>query len=206
MTAADASSAQVFTFRREGAEVGAANELRVVKRGPGVLYVAATLTHHTNEEQTAARGVPQLKLAREYFRLRLVEKAEGGLGWQTEPLSGEVRSGDVIVSRLRVEGERASYLMIEDPIPAGCEQVSEVSGLSLDYNEKGWSDWHSAREFRDNRAVFFLNSFGGRASFQYAMRVQVPGQFRVAPARAELMYQPDVRANAASASLSVLDK
>jgi len=206
VTGADAASAQVFTVRRRGGEVAAANELRVVKRGRGVLYVSAALTHHTNDEQTAAQAVPQLKLSRDYFRLSVVEKAEGGLGWKTEPLAGEVRSGDIIVSRLRIEGERAQYLMVEDPIPAGCEQVSEAGGLSLDHNEKGWSDWYSAREFRDDRAVFFLSHFGGAASLQYAMRVQVPGQFRVAPARVELMYEPDVRANAASGSLKVLDR
>jgi len=206
VTGADAASAQVFTLRRRGAEVGAANELRVVKRGRGTLYVAATLTHYTNDEQTPAQGLPQLKLSREYFRLSVVEKPEGGLGWRTEPLTGEVRSGDVIVSRLRIEGEAASYLLIEDPIPAGCEQVSEVGGLSLDRGEQGWSDWYSEREFRDNRAVFFIGHFGGKASLQYAMRVQVPGQFRAAPARVERMYEPDVRANSATASLQVRDR
>jgi uncharacterized protein YfaS (alpha-2-macroglobulin family) len=35
--------------------------------------------------------------------------------------------------------------------------------------------------------------------------VQVPGQFRVAPARVEQMYQPAVQANAASGSLTILD-
>ena len=178
--------------------------MRVVKRGPGMLYLSTTLVHHTNEEQTPAQSVPQLKLTREYMRLRVAE-GESGLGWKVEPLTGEVRSGDIIVSRLRVEGERASYLLIEDPIPAGCEQVEQVSGINLNHTEKDWSDWYSSREFRDNRAVLFLNYFNGKAMFQYAMRVQVPGQFRVAPARVELMYQPDVRANAAGAALTILD-
>ena len=123
-----------------------------------------------------------------------------------EPLAGELRSGDIIVSRLVLEGEHASYLMVEDPIPAGCEQVESVSGIDLNYNEKDWSDWYSAREFRDNRAVLFLNYFDGKARFQYAMRVQVPGQFRAAPARVERMYEPDVRANSATAGLTILDK
>ncbi len=173
-----------------------------------MLYLSTTLVHHTNEEQTPAQGVPQLKLTREYMRLRVAEGGDegGGLGWKVEPLSGEVRSGDIIVSRLRVEGERASYLMLEDPIPAGCEQVEQVSGINLNHTEKDWSDWYSAREFRDNRAVLFLDHFGGRAQFQYAMRVQVPGQFRAAPARAERMYEPDVRANSATGGLTILDR
>jgi alpha-2-macroglobulin len=206
VTAADASSAQVFTFQRKGGEVGQSSEVRVVKHGHGMLYLTTNLTHYTNDEQVAEQGVPQLKLHREYLRLSVVEKSDGTLGWKVDPLTGDVHSGDIIVSRLRLEGEQAQYLMVEDPIPAGCEQVEEVSGIDLNHDEKGWSDWYSAREFRDNRAVLFLNYFGGKAQFQYAMRVQVPGQFRVAPARVERMYEPDVRANSASAALTILDK
>ena len=42
--------------------------------------------------------------------------------------------------------------------------------------------------------------------FQYALRVQTPGQFRVAPARAELMYQPGTRSNTANYRMNILDK
>ena len=206
MTGTEAASSEVFTLARKGGEVGQSNEVRVVKRGRGMLYLSSTLTHYTNDEQTAEAGVPQLKLHREYMRLKVVEKDDGSLGWQVEPLSGDIHSGDIIVSRLRLEGEKAMYMMVEDPIPAGCEQVESVSGINLDHNENDWSDWYSNREFRDNRAVFFVSYFDGKAQFQYAMRVQVPGQFRVAPARVERMYEPDVRANSSSASLTILDK
>ncbi len=97
--------------------------------------------------------------------------------------------------------------MIEDPIPAGAEQVESVGNLNLDYGTgQDWTDWYSSREFRDNRTVFFLDYFDGDATFQYAMRVQVPGQFRVAPARAELMYRPSTQSNTASGRLSFLDR
>jgi hypothetical protein len=206
VTGSDPASMQPFTLQRRGAEVGQSNEVRVVKRGRGVLYLSSNVVHYANDEQTAEAGVPQLKVRREYLRLKLAEKSDGTLGWQTEPLSGDVRSGDIIVSRLVLEGEKAEYLMVEDPIPAGCEQVEAVSGIDLNHTDKDWSDWYSAREFRDNRAVLFLNYFDGKAQFQYAMRVQVPGQFRVAPSRAERMYEPDVRANSASGGLTILDK
>ncbi|HVF57107.1 MAG TPA: MG2 domain-containing protein [Pyrinomonadaceae bacterium] len=206
MTAADATSAQTFVINRKGGAVGGTNELRIVKRGSGVLYLSTTLVHYTSEEQVAAQGSPQLKLTREYQRLRVVENGDGSLAWKVEPLGGELRSGDIIVSRLRVEGKPANFLLIEDPIPSGCEQVEQVSGIDLNYNEKDWSDWYSAREFRDQRAVFFVSSFDGSATYQYAMRVQVPGEFRVAPARVELMYQPDVQSNSAGTSLKILDR
>ena len=96
--------------------------------------------------------------------------------------------------------------MIEDPIPAGCEQVARADGLSFNYADKEWTDWYSNREFRDAKTVFFQDYFNGKAQFQYVMRVGVPGEFRVAPARAELMYQPTVRSNTGNARLRILDK
>jgi uncharacterized protein YfaS (alpha-2-macroglobulin family) len=154
----------------------------------------------------AAQSSPTLKITREYLRLRVTENEGGKPSWKIEPLSGELRSGDLIVVRLHLEGARAQYLMIEDPIPAGAEQVANVSGLYLNYSIGGWTDWYSNREFRDNRTVIFKNYFDGKATFQYAMRVEVPGEFKVAPARVELMYQPTVQANTSNDRLRVLDK
>jgi uncharacterized protein YfaS (alpha-2-macroglobulin family) len=97
-------------------------------------------------------------------------------------------------------------MMIEDPIPAGCEQLDRISGLNLDYSDGKWSDWYSAREFRDQKTLIFLNYFSGSDTFQYALTVQEPGDFRAGPARAELMYAPTVQANTGSAKMSIMDK
>jgi uncharacterized protein YfaS (alpha-2-macroglobulin family) len=121
-------------------------------------------------------------------------------------LTGEINSGDLIVVKLRLTGKPRRHLMLEDPIPAGAEQLESVGNLDLDYNSEGWSDWYSSREFRDQRTVFFLDSFDGDATFQYALRIQVPGDFVVAPARAELMYRPEIYANTASGRLSFRDR
>jgi uncharacterized protein YfaS (alpha-2-macroglobulin family) len=205
VTAATASGAQPFVIERRADGVSRTNQIRIVKRGPGVLYVSSALAYATREDQVAAQAHSQLTLTREYLRLRLTESG-GTAKWTVEPLSGEIRSGDLIVSRLRVQGASGQYLMIEDPIPAGCEQVVQASGIDLGYATQNWSSWYSQREFRDNRSVFFLDWFDGDETFQYAMRVQVPGEFRVAPARAELMYQPTVQSNTASTRMSILDK
>ena len=78
--------------------------------------------------------------------------------------------------------------------------------VNLDYGDGRWSDWYNNREFRDQRTVIFTDYFDGDATFQYAMRVLTPGDFKVAPARAELMYQPTVQANTANVKLNILDK
>lgn len=208
VTSAEASGAKSFVITRKNEAVGTgANSVRFVKRGGGVLYATATLEYATNEEQVAPQSTSALKITREYLRLRVDEDGNGNMKWKVEPLSGELRSGDNIVARLTIEGTPAPYLLIEDPIPAGAEQVESVSGLNLNYGEQGWSNWYSAREFRDQRTAFFINFFGGgKATFQYALRVQEPGDFRVAPARVELMYQPTVQSNTASGRLTILDR
>lgn len=204
VTAAEAISGQPIIVERKGSALPSSNSVRVVKRGAGVAYVAVTMDYFTKEEPVEF-STSGLKLTREYLRLSVTEN-NGKPSWQVSPLTGELRSGDMIVSRLRVTGAKAQYLLVEDPIPAGCEQVERFSGLDLTYRTNDWSDWYSQREFRDQRTALFVDYFDGDAVFQYALRVQTPGQFRVAPARAELMYQPGTRANTANFGMTIFDK
>jgi uncharacterized protein YfaS (alpha-2-macroglobulin family) len=201
----DANGLQTFVVNRTGRAVGETNHIRIVKRGKGALYFSASVDYYTNDENVAAQGSADLNVTREYLRLK-VETMGYNLRWTTEPLTGEIKSGDLIVVKLHVTGKQGNHMMIEDPIPSGAEQLEAVGNLNLDLTQTGWSDWYSSREFRDRRTVFFLNHFDGDATFQYAMRVQIPGEFVVAPARVELMYQPEVHANAASQRLSFRDK
>lgn len=204
--AGDAINAQTVTVWKKGQEIGPTNQIRIVKHGKGALYTSSALEYFTAEENVAAQSQGGLKITREYLRLRVSEDDKEKASWKIEPLSGELRSGDMIVVRLHLTGPRAQYVMIEDPIPAGAEQVARVSGIYLNYTLGQWSDWYSNREFRDNRTAIFMNYFDGDAMLQYAMRVEIPGEFKIAPARAELMYQPTVQANTANDRLRILDK
>jgi uncharacterized protein YfaS (alpha-2-macroglobulin family) len=201
-----AAASQTISLNRKAADVGATNDVRIVKRGKGMLYFSSSLDYYTGEEDVPARGSADLNVTREYFRLRVVEDGYK-LKWKLDPLTGDIHSGDMLVVRLKLNGTKARHLMLEDPIPAGSEQVESVGSLNLNYSAGyDWSDWYSSREFRDNRTVFFLDYFDGSTTFQYAIRVQVPGQFRIAPARAELMYRPVVQSNTASGRLSFLER
>jgi Ca2+-binding RTX toxin-like protein len=81
-----------------------------------------------------------------------------------------------------------------------------ISGIELGSAEAQWSDWYSSREFRDRRTAIFVDYFDGDATFQYALRVITPGDFRVAPARAELMYRPSVRTNSSNLKFTFADR
>ena len=179
---------------RTGGVVGDSNHVRVVKRGKGALYLSSSVEYYTNDENVAASATSELKVTREYYRLK-VEPDGYKLKWTTTPLTGEIQSGDLIVVKLHMTGKAGRHLMLEDPIPSGAEQIEAVGNLNLSYGEGNWTDWYSSREFRDRRTVFFLDRFDGDATFQYALRVQIPGEFVVAPARVELMYQPKIHAN-----------
>ena len=199
------SASRPFVINRKGADIPGTNIIRLVKRGPGTIYFSGAVDYYTGEEEVAARGNSQLSITREYLRLRVVEDGYK-LKWIVEPLTGDIQSGDLIVARLHITGHNARHLMIEDPIPAGAEQLESLGSLSLDYTDTLWSGWYSSREFRDQRTVFFLDYFSGDTTLQYAMRIQVPGQFVIAPARVELMYQPAIEANTSNRRLSFLER
>jgi uncharacterized protein YfaS (alpha-2-macroglobulin family) len=201
----DATAIGTLSISRKGAAVGETNHIRIVKRGKGAVYVSSSVEYYTGEENVAAHGSSELSVSREYLRLQVAQVGYE-LKWTTAPLTGEIKSGDLIVVKLHVTGNKARHLMLEDPIPSGAEQLERVGNLNLDHADKNWSDWYSAREFRDQRTVFFMDSFDGDATLQYAMRVQIPGEFVVAPARAELMYRPAINANSATQHFSFLDR
>jgi uncharacterized protein YfaS (alpha-2-macroglobulin family) len=198
-------STQVFEFKRKGGWIAETNQIRIVKRGRGTLYFSSAIDYYTDDENIAAQGTADLNVTREYLRLK-VEPDGYNLKWATTPLTGEIQSGDLIVVKLHVTGTAARHLMLEDPIPSGAEQIEAIGNLNLRYGESNWTDWYSSREFRDRRTVFFLDRFDGDATFQYAARVQIPGEFVVAPARAELMYRPATHANSSSQQFVFLER
>lgn len=204
MEAAEAISEQSFYIPIDSSLIKGKNQLRIVKNGSGILYASAALDYLASDETVALRNSPHLTLTRDYLRLKVAE-VNGKPQWTIEPLVGDVRSGDLLVSRLRAQGARGQYLMIEDPLPAGCEQVVNVGGLELNQSTQNWSARYSAREINDRRTVLFQQSFNGDETFQYALRVRVPGEFRVAPARAVMMYQPVIQAYTEAKRLSVLE-
>jgi hypothetical protein len=199
------SATQTLLVNRGGSAVGPTNNVRIVKRGKGSLYLSSSIEYYNGDEQTNARGSGDLTVTREYYLLTLEEK-DYKLNWKTTPLTGQLKSGDLVAVKLRITGNKARHLMLEDPIPAGAEQLENAGDMDFSYNNEGWSDWYSSREFRDRRTVFFLDYFDGEETFQYVIRVQVPGDFYVAPARAELMYHPETNSNSASRKFSFVDR
>ena len=102
-----------------------------------------------------------------------------------------------------LERDRLGYVAITDSIAAGFEPiqpdlatVAEVPGLSDDHPLHEMLSWGAAEasfsELHDNRVnLYFDRVWGSWVAATYLVRATTPGSFMMAPARVELMYEPD---------------
>ena len=59
------AASQTISLSRKATDVGATNDVRIVKRGKGVLYFSSSLDYYTGEEDVPARGSADLNVTRE---------------------------------------------------------------------------------------------------------------------------------------------
>jgi len=193
---------------------GGENTVTVTKSGTGRLYATARLGYFAtgNALRPATAG---FRVEREYGLLVREQQGERFI-YRKRPFSGTVQSGDELLVTVRVTPERYSeYVMVEDPLPAGCEVIRETGGYTIlgepEYDEAarkragyGWLWWYADREVRDEKVAFFARDMAARTyTFSYIMRAQMPGAYSVLPTVASLMYYPDVRGNAGALALAV---
>ncbi|MFQ6131352.1 MAG: alpha-2-macroglobulin [Armatimonadota bacterium] len=151
------------------------NQLRIEKDGPGTIYWSARLHYLVPAEQALplARGIA----VKRTYRVPV-----------EDPIAaGEQPSGAAVQVELRVLAEEnMRYVLLEEPIPAGCEVVA---GDDRPYGE-AWD----RREVWDNRVVFFFDYLPkGEHFVEYVLRTEAPGQYNILPSMATLMYFPEVR-------------
>jgi uncharacterized protein YfaS (alpha-2-macroglobulin family) len=181
-----------------------ANEVRVVKSGPGVLYWSAFASYFSHEPKPAPMGSTQLNIVREYFKLT-PETVQNRIVYSESPLAGAAQSGDLVVVRLTVNAtEEQSYLQIEDPIPAGFEFIEQENLYELKEKPPWWDFYYTQREFHDDRAAMFSTKFErGQARFHYLLKAVTPGTFQANPARVLPMYEPARQASTRSVTVTV---
>ena len=172
-----------------------ANDVRVEIDGVGKAYYSTLLTYFKQEDEIAPVD-EGFVVSRKYYRL-----AKGG----TEALEGIpdiVRPGD----RFRVDvtftvENPMEYVMLEDYFPSGFEVDEDV--LERDY----YYDWYRANshsERRDEKMAFFFTELSpGDYTVSYVMHAEQPGKHLALPARASLMYAPEVWGSSWEASFDV---
>ncbi|HIK19469.1 MAG TPA: alpha-2-macroglobulin [Synechococcus sp. M44_DOE_062] len=195
------------------AEVGNLSSLRLEKSGAGPLYYSLRGEAFVpNPLPSQAQG---FAVSRSYFRLQPQPQLNGEIRYREQPLrpGDAVRAGEMLLARLTVEAERDShYVVIEAPLPSGAEIASGTPSHWREQDPREftapdyWWDWFwTHQENRDDRVAFFSTELKrGRHEFVYLFRPEIPGQFQVAPALAEEMYDPSRYGRSAPYSLRVL--
>jgi len=169
--------------------------------GEGQLYYTAHLRYFLPVDQVKAldRGIV---IARQYSPVDNPETYVDG-----------AQVGDMIRVKLTVVAPTdLYYVVVEDPLPAGCEAVDVtlnttsvvgerpgVRNLTVEeeddwYRWYGWGWWwFSHSEIRDEKVALFATYLPrGTYEYSYVMRASVPGTYNVIPATASQMYFPEV--------------
>lgn len=186
----------------EAPAIEGTNALRIVTQGAGAIYYDAAVRYYDEPAASDRTGSRALAIVRQYFSLVPIQR-DGRIVYREQPFAGTAQAGDLILVRLTAAGATDwKYLILEDPIPAGTEQVEKEDGYEFE-RRRTWFRG-SQRELRDDRTVFFLSDFSaGRYEFSYLLRATTPGTFSAMPARIAPMYVPDVSASSNVTTVTV---
>lgn len=188
---------------------GAANRLEVRKNGAGTVYYSVKTTQHVKTEVFSPESsVSGLSVEREYYRL---ETQRDGLGRisvvpEAKPTT-RLQVGDRVLVRLRIRNERRlEYLMLESPLPTGCEVQDRGDMTRNEWRDGGY--WWSHQDVRDDRINLFIRNLPTSKPdkphvIEYYLRPEMSGQVRALPAVLSDMYNPAVRASTAESRLEV---
>ncbi len=164
------------------------NNLRFTKDGGGHLYYSARLSYllPSQDAVPVAKGIT---LERKYR----IPAADPSAADVLDP-------GEVVFVEVTIRTQdNLRYALLQEPIPAGCEVIE---GEEDRIPEIGCE----RREVWDNRLVLYFNYLArGERTFTYALRTEAPGNYRVLPTMAELMYFPEVRGNAKPVRMKIAD-
>jgi uncharacterized protein YfaS (alpha-2-macroglobulin family) len=169
------------------------NRITVANDGSGDLYVATLLSYLSPRETLeAARSLDGPIVQRRY------EDARSG-----EPLE-QWRVGEHIRVNVTVEfPEDAWYVVVSDPLPSGTEAVgSSLDLTSVDQSGAPAPRWRGV--VRDGKVVFYTTRAPhGVQEYTYLVRATTPGQYRVMPTEAKLVYDPGRWGRSGSATLRI---
>jgi uncharacterized protein YfaS (alpha-2-macroglobulin family) len=192
-----------------------ANEIRIEKSGSGKVYFSAYTTYYQPSENISPNETG-FRVEREYFLLEKYSAyKDDRITYRKKYFSGEVKSGDDILVKLRVHSDEdeMQYFMLEDPLPSGVEVVKDDWAFTIEAEDdyRGhdyyyWRWWYADKDIRDDKVTFFATYLGkGMYEFSYIIHAQIPGEYNVNPARGMLMYYPEVNGNSENLKLKILE-
>jgi hypothetical protein len=178
------------------------SDLILEKQGTGRLYYRLGLRYAPKDLKLAAEE-QGFTVTRTYLPMA---DAPGSVFTDAD---GSIRiqaGADVRVKLEIVVPDRAEFVAVDDPLPAGLEATNTafltsqssrvVNAQSDDISQgRGWWGWWSPfnhTELRDDRVVLFSDQLSaGVYTHTYVARATTKGTFQVPPTRAFEMYEPE---------------
>jgi len=123
--------------------------------------------------------------------------------------AGRWTRGDVVRVRLQVEAQSdATWLVIDDPVPAGATILgSGLGGQSQRLTQSERNTGYAWPAFEERRFDAFRAYYRfvpkGRFTVEYTLRLNNPGTFQLPATRVEVMYAPETYAESPNAPLTV---
>lgn len=182
------------------------NKVTLSRTDGGPAYYSAQLRQIV-AQQNIGRIVNAdgLQIDRSYYRLRSTRLEDGTMRFRPErDPTLRYQVGDIIRCELRVTANSdRSFVMIEDPIPAGFVVTERTE---LDPFEE-WENWWARSVVREDRMAFFMDSVSaGTHVLSYHLRAETPGKVQALPALVSQMYDPQTHAGSPEDRLEVSPK
>ena len=173
--------------------------LTVDKSGSGVLYTTFTTKSvepaqdfENSHPADADTNTPPLAISRTY---QISSPDPSSANILTLPASMTVTVNVTANANYK-------YVMLEEPIPAGCEVLD--SDDNFPYLPQPYG---CRREVRDNRVVYYFDSLpAGVTQVSYSLATLTPGTFTIIPGTVSLVYAPEVRATENFGTAQIVDK
>ncbi len=211
----DEPTIKIDGFKENLLKIGI-NKITIKKSGSGKLYFSGVSEFYLPEKKIADPN-SKIDVKREYFVLR-PQQSDNKIIYSKEKLNGTVESGDLILVKTHVEIDENNlqYLILEDMLPSGFEAVKDENNFQIEgennnhfYGGFGFRpmNWFYAdKEYHDDKVSFFVTNSTKSMNFSYIIRAEIPGDFKVSPARCYLMYYPEVIGRSASTEIKVRDR
>lgn len=163
------------------------NRISIIKEeGPSVFITAfISFFDHSSSFRSGSRGI---SIKRKYYKM------SGENNGETMSLSQSrtdtFSPGDLVMVTMNVKrsDKKDLYYMVEDPLPPGFSLVTrDTTYYSTDRRKE-----YTSRQLYDDRSVFFVTGPKDSFMIRYFLRANIPGAYHIMPARALLMYYPDI--------------
>jgi alpha-2-macroglobulin len=110
---------------------------------------------------------------------------------------GQISRGDVLKVRITVDAPvDRTWVVIEDPVPAGASIVGGQGGQSQIIADQ--ANGGDSPSYVERGLDYWRGYFGwlpkGQTSVEYAVRINGAGRFQLPPTRVEAMYSPEIHA------------